>query len=1081
MQIPIQNELVLKELSSGDREQKVRRGLPIKKVFSLKNQGKQSAKIQVRIKGRDEQTQRLHLWCAIAPETLELAGNETKNFTLNFEIPVGEKVELYNYEILLIESSQYPPRMTRHFQQLRLPKSEWVEFPEFLVQPATSAEMPYALQAEELFKISVRVENRSELVDRFFLNCPDLPKDWYQINYPGNNFDSLLEGGLNLNPNRNGIIELLLTPPQYAPAGIYSPTLCLTSKSYREVVLLDIFYFRIIPDDRLEIELSPSLYKFPTRKPKKKRDRKQLNSEKQVYESEFFDIFPPEKEARSSYVEQDRLIWNRTETTLQNDSSQKAESEFDIRVKVINKGNIKRQIIVKAADSESLFKYDPPSQLVTLDPGEIKTTGFQLKSPQWWRRSLKGKGKEVQFLPEFENYRDRILPDTQKPPILPDIEELKRDRGIRDKKLKIETFLLLKPYPWWVLWTLILLIITIVLGTLMGLSIAAWLMFFDMPLLPQIKSLETVNEQQKETNIYKLENNESVFLKFAIAVPDELHKIVVTQIDEQQQKIRKTYSASELSGSAFIQSEANQKSSLRIRDRFSRLVSSLNPRSQPKSSPDLDIYLIDIEQNKLSIVEQNRQEIYLSLAQILGVKAERLNLSLLGELSTDIRVSSEEEIEVLLPGKYQFEIEIFPKEYQTFLGVRKRSNQKQIDSRITDTIDVIPKPKPSLSDLKSSNSTYQQKERLPLVLEWNVNNKEQLGKITILRQAEEGNIEVYNYLVDEIEIDSDRKIETERISDRKTEQEKLRCAEKPDRQLTCSWQQDISSLSAGLFTFAVEVFPQDDLEKASDRKEIKNTVVVIPKPLPKIEEFAIVEGQYEENKDDILVNFEIENPQQIQAVQIRLNSQDGKSKELKIYQYPQDLQESCSLPKPEETDKNLLCQKVSLGKLPSGEYSFQLSVIPNLEDSQEEITKITDSITVTAKPIKITSFKINGKEVGNKTSYLHANHTTTPGFLNFSWQIEGGEDTTVEFFPVGGKYKRSDSFSYAVPPGTSREIFILQATDPLGNIVTHVVTVQAYESNRPAIPNDSSDSISPQELQKKPALPRPSERPPQLN
>ncbi|MEM9543284.1 MAG: hypothetical protein AAGA60_27815 [Cyanobacteria bacterium P01_E01_bin.42] len=1094
MQTPTQNELVLKEIASGDREQTIRRGLPIKKVFSLQNQGKQVAKVQVRVKGRDEQAQRLHLWCKVEPERIiELAGNDRRNFTLNFEIPVSEKAELYNYEILLIESSQYPTRTTRHFQQLRLPKSEWVEFPEFLLQPTTSADRPHPLKAGESFEVSVRVENRSDLVDRFVLKCPDLPTEWFEIKYSHENLGILglseLEEGLNLNPNRNGTIKFLLNPPPHSPAGVYAPTLCLTSKSYREVMLLDIFYFRIVPDDRLEVELSPSRCQFPTRKSKKKRDRRKFDVEEQGYEDDFFDIFPPEQEARSLYSERDSTTWDRNKTKLQYPSPQPSDSDFDVRIKISNQGNIQRQIVVKAADSENLFKYDPPTQLVTLDPGETKTTGFQLKSPQWWRRSLKGKGKETQFIPELENYRDRPLPDTQKPPFVPDLEDLKHDRGIyRDRKSKVETTLILKPYPWWVLWLRNLLIILIILAALTGLSIAAWLMFFNMPLLPEIQSVETVNKEQRKREIYKIENNESVFLELAIAVPQQLDRIVVTQIDGNQQKIQKTYLPSEVFSRSFIQSETPARPVLRIGDRFSRLFGFFNSESQDRSSPEFDKYLIDIEKGHLEIIEQNRQGIYFSVAKTLNIRAEILGLSLseLPQRGFEISPEPEPERDSFAPGKYQFEVEIFPTDYRTLLGVRKRSSQKQVDSRLTDTIEVIPKPKPSLSDLKSSDSAYQQKERLPLVLEWTVNNREQLGKMAILRQAEEGKVEVYNYLSDEIEIKSDRETEGEETSDETNELEQLECEEKALEQLTCSWQQNIADLPAGLYTFAVEVFSRDELEEASDRKEIKNTVFVIPKPLPKIEEFAIVEDEdkkYEEEvNNEILVDFSIENPNQIKELIIRQQSPDGRSQEQAKYSYPQDLQEFCSIPKPDEIDEKMVCKNVPLGKFEVGEYSFKLIVVPTLEDGEKEISETTDFVKVSPKPIEIKSFKINNKAFKNNDIKILSNYANIPQRLEFSWVVEAGKEVIVEFLPVGGVYDKRDSLSYPLTPGTSRETFVLKITDPFGKIVTHVVTVQAYESNSPsrldATPEEDSQTPKPPSL---PARLAPSERPLQSN
>ena len=995
MQAPLQNELILKEIPPSKNQQKsLRRGLPIKQKFSVKNQGKKLSRIQIRIRGNDNQSQQLHLWCAIEPESLDLKGNEAKNFTLTFEIPIGEKAESYNYEILLIESSQYPPRVTRHFQKLQLQKSDLAEFPEFIVQPVTSADLPAALKAGESLKVSVSVENRSELVDRFYLSCPDLPKEWYQISYSHSNIPSFqlanLEEGLNLNPNRKGIIEFLLKPPQYTLEGIYSPTLCLTSKTYREAVLLDIFYFRILPDDRLEVELSPSLCTFPAQKQKKKRDRQNRDPE-----SEFLETFASEDENPVS--------------EKKNNSKNDVQLQYDIVVKLKNIGNIEREIIINPNDSENLFKYDPPSRLLVLEPGIAIETGFKVKSWHGWRRTLWGKGIQSQFLPEFENATEWLLPDTQELPAVPDIEELRQDREAqRNKKLKIDTVLVLKARPWWILFSIIALILSAIAGILF--------ILFYLPAPPRIRVLETVNSQQNKVDRYELIKNDAVWLKIKISSPNELEKIAVVQVQEGTENIRKIYEPTELA----------------TRSDFLAIL----PEQEGRTPQLPDTYFIS-----------------------LGKLAE---------------------------GQYKFEVELFPKERQTTLGVRKRSNQKRSDTSTTNTIDVLPRPQPILSALRSSKSLYQKKVGLPLILEWDVENQAQLGKVTILRKAEDGTVEDYSYSREEIQFRSALVVTSEeevQIGDsEELEQEDiLECADQSATQLSCAWKRDISTVPSGNFTFVVEVFSRDNPEQPSDTKQTRNTIFVARKPLPKIEKFSVVDTEYIESANDILVDFEVSHPQQIQELIFRLNSSSGQSEVFKQYPYPQGLASFCSIPKPTELEKKLRCQRVPLGKLPTGDYSFEMIVI-STEETEETISKVTDSVRVESKPIKVRSFKINGKETQHNSLFLYANHAKTPGFLEFSWDVEAGEGVTVQLLPIGGPYPLRGSLSYAVPPGTSREIFTLQATDPLGKITSHLVTVQAYESNSPPLQDlpfgrngNNGDSIPTQP--RKPGLPRPTERP----
>jgi len=326
-------------------DNKVRRGTIHRCDLTIRNIGNlDEATINFWLETNDLQSETLLNWYTFSPNPpLKVKRGEQYRVTLNFEIPQQAIPNLYNYSIVF-ESVQYPGLETRRPFQLQVnPSEQDLELdmdPRFTLEPITTSANPQAVGPEDTLKVSVIVENRSKLVDRYYLTCPDLSPSWFTVQYPESPIETqgLIQetDGLPLNPRTKGEITLLLHPPKYTPAGDYCPTLQLTSRNQEDLVLLDIVYLKILPDSRLEMQLMPSVRRIPE-------------------ESGSFDVF------------------------------------------LINSGNLRHHLSVQASDRNALFTYIPDLENIDLPPGNQTQIHLVAKPRKWWRRPWRGKGVEFLF------------------------------------------------------------------------------------------------------------------------------------------------------------------------------------------------------------------------------------------------------------------------------------------------------------------------------------------------------------------------------------------------------------------------------------------------------------------------------------------------------------------------------------------------------------------------------------------------------------------------------------------------------------------------------------------------------------
>lgn len=378
----------------------------------------------------------------------------------------------------------------------------------------------------------------------------------------------------------------------------------------------------------------------------------------------------------------------------------------------------------------------------------------------------------------------------------------------------------------------------------------------------------------------------------------------------------------------------------------------------------------------------------------------------------------------LTPGKYTFELQVFPKKVKKLF--RQRNPNQASDSVVTDTLAIAPIPIPQIArqrGLVASKSTYKKAQAEVVKLEWEITEIGKLQKLNVIRQGKDGKIDVYPYSIAE----NKKELIATNLGQRR---DRLKCSVSGKETKKCQWTISSTDIVAGDSTFKVELFSSKDEEKPSDTLATKNTIAIVPVPLPAIEQFASARTIYKEGSESIKLNWSVKNPQQIEALIVKAISQNGSSQEVARYQYPSQTSKFC--PTPKKAQDLLLCNNVSINSLPAGDYTFQLIVDPKQEQKEVEITQKTDTVKIESQLFEIVSFKVNGEEVKQGDTSLHARNKGIPVILDLAWSVKGNKDLKVEVLPLEGEQQASGSLQYTLPPETNRESITLRVTNQQG-------------------------------------------------
>lgn len=299
--------------------------------------------------------ERLRPWCKVSRTSFNLDGGRSQSVEFIWQIPTEAIPNRYRYDLVVDSPNLRAPLLYSLEIEVLTPIQTPVSShdPTFTIQPLTSSTHPVELKTSPLI-IQALVHNRSNLVDDFRLNCPDLDDNWYTVRYPeGIQQQGLISGGykLSLNPNTQGQITLLLHPPENTIAGNYRPTIRLYSTVKPDLLLQDIFYLYISP----------------------------------VYKINFQIQTIREKVKNSSALYQ---------------------------IVVINEGNTIREIQFKPGtkDEEDICQYQIDSSRLKIPPGKTLAVGLKVKPVKRFARPFWGAPKPINFQVDVEDIYQYPLP-----------------------------------------------------------------------------------------------------------------------------------------------------------------------------------------------------------------------------------------------------------------------------------------------------------------------------------------------------------------------------------------------------------------------------------------------------------------------------------------------------------------------------------------------------------------------------------------------------------------------------------------------------------------------------------------------
>ena len=1012
----VNNPLFIEDIFSVEANQ-VTRGFTAKRDITVKNLGEKNADIDIWIAVGDAKSEPLLSWCTFSkPNPLRLEAKGECEVTLSFEVPAQANVDLYKYDILIEAPAQYPDKLFRRPQQLRVLRSErdaeWDTNPGFTVQPLTNSTNPYLLPFGEKLEVKVTVENRSKRVDRFYLICPELTNDWYSIHYPENNIETpgLVQetDGLQLNPGNTGEITLILHPPQSTTAGNYFPTIRLISSNREDLVLLDVVYLQLLADETLDVELHPLLLRIPTQ-----------------------------------------------------------DGRFE--VKLINQGNITREIAIAASDRDQLFSYTPEFPAVLLPPNSTSNIPFKLQPRKWWRRPFWGKALEFNFDIQLENNRVLLFRETLKPSAFP--KELPQGTLIWD------------PRPWWQVWLPLLLLLLLLLGLI---SVGAFLFWQKAFIQPKIHRLEAVTKVYQELAAKPVNLNltltnwrswEFKNRKFQNSTKLSMVKII-PQSREGNGKII-SYGYNELL--QFCQQSDNQLNCKNLPTETKQAGQytfkvEVYPQGQNKPSDTKETDTITIEPIDTPKIIQfsSTKPVYLETLgdQVLlnwriSNPQQIQNLIISQEINNSLPVkktflycnpqnSNYQEMQakpnkiekikgreflvcqgvatnLTQPGNYTFKLEVFSKQNLT----------QPSDTKQTDTVTIQSSPIPKFIDKVLPNQlNYEYKE--PVFLNWRLSYPSQIKELRIIQQGSDG-LAIQNTLpLNQCRIQSSGPLITQPNSPVQT-------GLASNLDIVICENIRVIPTTAGNYTYKLEVFSMQNPNQPSDTQET-DSITVNPLPVPNITEILSTKPFYEVSKnEEILLNFKISDANQIRELRLASLAPDGSlNSKLKIYNInnilPLELRNFCAL------TTILICQNLPTGAKEAGDYTFKLIVIPKQGEGATEITKNTPLVKIKpippkpATPVNIIYFRVNGRDVSEKGKYIYEiNKNRKPVDIVASWKVEDGEDIKVELLPLGEVQKPEGAKSLTLSSPPSNITITLRVTNKAGEQKTQSVVIDTVE------------------------------------
>ncbi|MEO1427792.1 MAG: hypothetical protein AAFV71_01755 [Cyanobacteria bacterium J06633_8] len=357
---------------------------------------------------------------------------------------------------------------------------------------------------------------------------------------------------------------------------------------------------------------------------------------------------------------------------------------------------------------------------------------------------------------------------------------------------------------------------------------------------------------------------------------------------------------------------------------------------------------------------------------------------------------------------------------------------------------IKPLAPPKILKFNSDSPIYQQANDDFVRLNWQIRNPKRIHTVQITGTSAEGIAPVKT-----VEYNFSKGI-PEELEDNCTIQKVITCK----NVLT-------NASKPGDYNFEIKLFSQSD-KKVPVESVKTNSIKIIPVKLPQINEFGSVQPVYE-NKP-VRLNWKINNPDNLQELKLVVNRiQNGVvTQKLQRYNFKTKDDAETKIPKYLQgcvIDKELICTNILTQARQPGDYSFELTAIPQKGKPESPIYQKTETIKINPPkkpkiPLKIINFKINGKDA--KPKYIFRINKYVPFQpLNISWKVVGDKKTKVKLTPAPGTVPLTGKVSYPISQQPQSETLTLTATSGDGEEISRSITIETFN---PTLVEPTSDS-----------------------
>jgi uncharacterized protein YegP (UPF0339 family) len=239
---------------------------------TVSNRGTEDAVVQVAL---ESVSPLLKAWCQQLEQWLALGPGNSGELRFELKVPAEVMPQWLDYEVVLRAQGIYRDTffapIPGHLQIVAPELQESSQDPTFAISPMTMPDRPLVVQLGQPIEFALRVENRSERVDRFRVEHSGLPPDWLvEVDYPREfeGFGLVQEAtSLGVNPGDFGEIKVRFVPPALPLAATYLPTLRLRSQNMPGLGLLALAYLQVKPTYQLQSQLEIVQEKVRDRRP----------------------------------------------------------------------------------------------------------------------------------------------------------------------------------------------------------------------------------------------------------------------------------------------------------------------------------------------------------------------------------------------------------------------------------------------------------------------------------------------------------------------------------------------------------------------------------------------------------------------------------------------------------------------------------------------------------------------------------------------------------------------------------------------------------------------------------------------